>query len=55
MFDKKGLIVVDGDGLDEDTVMMTALEAGFASAAPFLFLILAHLLCPDTCLSSEID
>ncbi|MDE6550547.1 MAG: YebC/PmpR family DNA-binding transcriptional regulator [Clostridia bacterium] len=28
MFDKKGLIVVDGDGLDEDTVMMTALEAG---------------------------
>ncbi|HIY99036.1 MAG TPA: YebC/PmpR family DNA-binding transcriptional regulator [Firmicutes bacterium] len=28
MFEKKGLIVVDGSGVDEDTLMMEALEAG---------------------------
>lgn len=28
MFEKKGLIVVDGNGVDEDTLMMEALEAG---------------------------
>ncbi len=28
MFDRKGMIVVDGEGLDEDTVMEAALEAG---------------------------
>ncbi len=27
-FDKKGVIVIDGEDLDEDTVMMDALEAG---------------------------
>lgn len=29
-FEKKGVIVVDGEGLDEETVMMQALEAGAA-------------------------
>ena len=28
MFEKKGFIVVDGSGVDEDTLMMEALEAG---------------------------
>jgi YebC/PmpR family DNA-binding regulatory protein len=28
MFDKKGIIVIDGEGLDEDEVMMNALDAG---------------------------
>ena len=28
MFDRKGMIVIEGDGLDEDTVMEAALEAG---------------------------
>jgi YebC/PmpR family DNA-binding regulatory protein len=28
MFDKKGLIVVDGEGTDEDELMMAALDAG---------------------------
>ena len=29
-FDKKGFLAVDGEGLDEETVMMQALEAGAA-------------------------
>lgn len=28
LFDKKGLIVIEGEGLDEETVMMEALDAG---------------------------
>ena len=28
MFDRKGIIVIEGEGLDEDTVMEAALEAG---------------------------
>ena len=28
MFDRKGVIVIEGEGLDEDTVMEAALEAG---------------------------
>ncbi len=28
MFDRKGMIVIEGEGLDEDTVMEAALEAG---------------------------
>ena len=33
MFDRKGIIVIDGEGLDEDEVMMDALEAGAADVA----------------------
>ena len=34
MFEHKGLIVIDGEGLDEDKVMEDALEAGAADFAP---------------------
>ena len=33
MFDRKGIIVINGEGLDEDEVMMDALEAGAADVA----------------------
>ncbi len=33
MFDRKGIIVIESEGLDEDEVMMEALEAGAADVA----------------------
>ena len=33
MFDRKGIIVIEAEGLDEDEVMMDALEAGAADVA----------------------